>query len=135
MNEKELKVQQKQEVEQKGEATKREKYYIPAVDIFETEDDVTVVAEMPGVTAQGIDVTLEDDVLTIRGTKQEQNMGSTGRVLLREYEPGNYMRRFTVAETIDQEKIKATVNNGMLRVVLPKAEPAKPRKIEVQAEG
>lgn len=133
MSEKELKVQQKQEVEHKGETTKKEKFYIPAVDIFETEKDVTVIAEMPGVSAKGIDVTLEDDVLTIRGMKASDEKPE-GRALLLEYESGNYQRRFTVAETIDQENIKATVNNGMLRVVLPKAEPAKPRKIEVHVE-
>lgn len=130
MNENELKVQQKQEVKHQGETTKREKYYIPAVDIFESEKDVTVIAEMPGVTAEGIEVTLEDDVLTIKGKKAAEL--ATGRILLQEYESGNYQRRFTVAETIDQENIKASMNNGMLRITLPKAEPAKPRKIEVQ---
>lgn len=131
MSEHELRIQQKKEVEQKGETTKHEKYYIPAVDIFESEKEVTVIAEMPGVTSAGIEVTLEDDVLTMKGRKEETEVQS-GRVLLQEYEPGNYQRRFTLAETIDQEKIKASMNNGMLRVVLPKAEPAKPRKIEVQ---
>ena len=130
MGEHELKVQQKKEVEQKAETTNREKYFIPAVDIFESETDVTVIAEMPGVTAEGIEITLEDDVLIMKG-KKELEVG-TGRILLQEYETGNYQRRFTVAETIDQDKIKATMNDGMLRITLPKAEPAKPRKIEVQ---
>ena len=130
MSEHELKVQRRKEVEHKGEATKLDKYYIPAVDIFESATEVTVVAEMPGVKADGIDVTLEDGVLTIRGSKDISEI-SSGRVLHQEYESGNYQRRFTVAETIDQKKIKASVKDGMLRVVLPKAEPAKPRKIEV----
>ena len=130
MSENELKIQQKQEVEHKGETTKREKYFIPAVDIFESEKEVTVIAEMPGVTAEAIEVTLEDDVLTLRGTKMKEVPAS--KILLQEYEPGNYQRRFTVAETIDQENIKASMNNGMLRVTLPKSEPVKPRKIEVQ---
>ena len=130
MSEHELKVQQKKEVEHQGETTKREKYFIPAVDIFESETDVTVIAEMPGVTAEGIEVTLEDNVLTLKGKKEAEL--ETGRVLLQEYESGNYQRRFTVAETIDQDKIKASMNNGMLRITLPKAEPAKPRRIEVK---
>ena len=130
MSDNELKIQQKQEVEHKGETTKREKYFIPAVDIFESENEVTVIAEMPGVIADGMEVTLEDDVLTMRGTRETKI--PAGRVLLQEYEPGNYQRRFTVAETIDQEHIKASMHNGMLRVTLPKAKPVKPRKIEVQ---
>lgn len=131
MSEQELKVQHKQEVEQKGEATKPGKYFIPAVDIFETDQEVTVIAEMPGVTAGGVEVTLEDDVLTIKGRKEAEEHPNA-RVLLQEYESGSYQRRFTVAETIDQEKISASLNNGLLKVVLPKTEPAKPRKIEVQ---
>lgn len=133
MNEQELKVQHKQEVQHRGETTKPEKYFVPAVDIYETEEDVTVIAEMPGVTAAGVDVTLEDDVLTIRGMKEEEDQPQA-RVLLQEYEIGNYQRRFTVAETIDQNNIKASMNNGMLKVILPKAAPAKPRKIEVKVE-
>jgi len=131
MSEQELKVHHKQEVDHKGEATKPGKYFIPAVDIYETEQEVTVIAEMPGVVAGGIDVTLEDDVLTIKGRKETEEHPNA-RILLQEYEPGSYQRRFTVAETIDQEKISASLNNGLLKVVLPKTEPAKPRKIEVQ---
>lgn len=131
MSEQELKVQQKQEVPRQGEATKPGKYFIPAVDIYETDQEVTVIAEMPGVTARGIEVTLEDDVLTIKGRKEAEEHPNA-RVLLQEYESGNYQRRFTVSETIDQDKIRASLNNGLLKVVLPKTEPAKPRKIEVQ---
>ena len=131
MNEQELKVQHKQEVQHKGETTKPEKYYVPAVDIFETDQDVTVIAEMPGVRADGIDVTLEDDVLTISGRKVAEELPNA-RVLLQEFETGNYQRRFTVAETIDQPNIKAVMQNGMLKVILPKTAPAQPRKIEVK---
>ena len=133
MTEQQLKVQHKQEVQHRGETTKSEKYFIPAVDIYETEEDVTVIAEMPGVAANGVDVTLEDDVLTIRG-RMETEKPANARTLLQEYESGNYQRRFTVAETIDQEKIKASMNNGMLTVILPKTAPARPRKIEVRVE-
>lgn len=133
MSEQELKVQHKQEVAQAGEATKPGKYFIPAVDIYETDQEVTVIAEMPGVTAGGIEVTLEDDVLTIKG-KKEAEEHPNARILLQEYESGSYQRRFTVAETIDQDKIRASLNNGLLKVILPKTEPAKPRKIEVQID-
>ena len=132
MSEQELQVQEKQMVQQESEATKPEKYFIPAVDIFEDEDKVTVVAEMPGVKNTGVDVALEDDVLTIRGS-QEVDTPQDARLLLQEYESGSYLRRFTVAETIDQDNIKATMSDGLLTVELPKAAPAKPRKIRVQA--
>ena len=133
MSEQELKIQHKQEVEHKGEETKPGKYFVPAVDIFETDQDVTVIAEMPGVRPGNIEVTLEDDVLTIKGGKETEEHANA-RILLQEYESGSYQRRFTVAETIDQNKIKASLNNGLLKVILPKTEPAKTRKIEVQID-
>ncbi len=132
MSEQELKVQEKQEVQHSGETTKPEKYFVPAVDIFETDKQVTVVAEMPGVSGEGVDILLEDDVLTIKGSKQPEEQ-TAGRILLQEYETGHYLRRFTVSEAIDQEKIEAAMNDGLLTVVLPKTTPAQPRKIEVKA--
>jgi len=131
MSEQELQVQEKQMVAQNSETTKPDRYFVPAVDIFEDDEKVTVVAEMPGVKNTGVDVALEDDVLTIRGERMPEKI--EGRVLLQEYESGSYLRRFTVAETIDQDKIHATMRDGLLRVELPKAAPAKPRKIKVEA--
>jgi HSP20 family protein len=131
MSEQELQVQEKQMVTQDSETTKPDRYFVPAVDIFEDDEKVTVVAEMPGVKNTGVDVALEDDVLTIRGERMPEKI--EGRVLLQEYESGSYLRRFTVAETIDQDKIHATMRDGLLRVELPKSAPAKPRKIKVEA--
>lgn len=130
MAEQELEVQEKQVVQQKSESTKPEKLFIPAVDIFETEESVMVLAEMPGVNNTGVEVSLEDDVLTISGHRQVEEF--EGRLLLQEYENGSYLRKFTVAEAIDQEKITATMTNGLLKVTLPKAAPARPRKVVVQ---
>lgn len=131
MRDDELTVQPKQEVQQSGESTKPEKYYVPAVDIYESEEAVTVVAEMPGVGREGIEIDLEDSVLTLKGAMRAEEP-SDMRVLLREYEPGHYLRRFTVAETIDQQNISAALTDGLLTVVLPKATPARPKRIEVQ---
>ncbi|MDH3392728.1 MAG: Hsp20/alpha crystallin family protein [Desulfobulbaceae bacterium] len=131
MSEKELQVQPKHEVRQGSESTKPEKQFVPAVDIFETEKAVTVVAEMPGVAKAGIEVSLEDGVLTLVG--ERHNGIEKGTPLLREYETGRYVRKFTVSETIDQEHVKATMVNGMLTLVLPKLPPVKPRRIEVKA--
>ncbi|WP_028582409.1 Hsp20/alpha crystallin family protein [Desulfogranum japonicum] len=113
-----------------GENTKGETYYSPMVDIYETPQAVTVVADIPGVTRDGLDISLEDDILTIHGKMTCEI--PEGRVLLQEYEAGHFMRRFTIAETIDQSSISANLDKGVLKIVLPKSAPAKPRKIEVQ---
>ena len=131
MGKEELKVQEKQVVHQDSEATKPGNFFVPAVDIFETEEQVTVIAEMPGVDNTGVDVSLEDDVLTICGNREEDT--SSDRMILQEYENGGYQRKFTVSESIDQGKIQASMSGGLLRVILPKAAPTQPRKIEVQA--
>ncbi|MDG4474620.1 Hsp20/alpha crystallin family protein [Thiovibrio frasassiensis] len=131
MTEKEMQIQQKQEVQQAGEPTKPEKQYVPAVDIFETAEAVNVLAEMPGVAKEGVEIELENETLTIRGVMAPVVCeGET--VLLQEFQPGSYLRKFTVAETIDQEKIQATMADGVLTLVLPKLAPAKPRRIEVR---
>lgn len=132
MTEKEMQVSKKKEVQQAGEPTKTERQFLPAVDIFETDDAVTVLAEMPGVDKGGVDINLEDDVLTLKG-KREGDAGKDEVVLLKEYESGSYLRRFTVSEAIDRDKIEATMQDGMLTLKLPKVAPAKPRKIEVKA--
>ncbi len=130
MTEQELKLQEKKAASSGGETTKNEAYFAPHVDIFETEKNVTVIADMPGVTPEGIDLSLEDNVLTIQGYRSLESQ--TGRVLLEEYESGHYLRRFTVAETINQDKIEASLVDGVLKVYLPKAGPAQPKKIEVK---
>ena len=131
MTEKEMQIQRKQEVQQAGEPTKPEKQYVPAVDIFETAEAVNVLAEMPGVAREGVEIELENETLTIRGVMAP--CGCEGEtVLLREFAPGSYLRKFTVAETIDQEKIQATMADGVLTLVLPKVAPVKPRRIEVR---
>lgn len=130
MTDQELKIQEKKAAQPGGETTKNETYFAPHVDIFETERDVTVVAEVPGVTVDGVDLALEDNILTIQGHRVAPKI--SGRVLLEEYESGHYLRRFTVAETIDQERIEASLVDGVLTVRLPKAGPAQPKKIEVK---
>jgi HSP20 family protein len=130
MTEQELKVQEKKAAQPGDESTKNETYFAPHVDIYETDKEVAVIADMPGVTAEGIELSLEDNILTLQGHRAPQK--HTGRIVLEEYESGHYLRRFTVAETIDQEKIGASLADGVLTVRLPKAVPAQPRKIEVK---
>jgi len=130
MTEQELRIQEKKAANPGGETTKNETYFAPHVDIFETEKEVTVLADMPGVTTDGINLSLEDNILTLQGHRPPWKQ--TGRIILEEYESGHYLRRFTVAETIDQDRIEASLADGVLKVRLPKTRPAQPKKIEVK---
>ena len=105
--------------------------FVPPADIYEARDNIVVLAEMPGVAPDGIDITLERRVLTIRGRNAGQ--GHTGyQRVYNEYADGDYERVFTLSENIDRDRIEATLNDGVLHLVLPKAETAKPRKIELK---
>jgi HSP20 family protein len=130
MTERELKIQEKKAAQSGDESTKNETYHAPHVDIYETDREVAVIADLPGVTVEGIELSLEDNILTIQGYRAP--IKQAGRLLLEEYETGHYLRRFTVSETIDQEKIGASLVDGVLTVHLPKVAPAQPRKIEVK---
>jgi len=129
---KELKVKEKQEVSAPAEHTTPGPVFTPAVDIFETEKDITLLADMPGVTPERLSIDLRDDTLTLTGDI-EPFEGPNEQDIVVEYEVGKYFRQFTLSEVIDQEKIEATLNDGVLRLNLPKVAKAKPRKITVQA--
>lgn len=126
----ELKIQEKKPVQPNGENTKPDTYFAPHVDIYETGQEVVVLADVPGVAPDGIDLALEDNILTIQAHRAP--VKHLGRLILEEYETGHYLRRFTVAETIDQERIEAALVNGVLKVRLPKLGPSQPKKIEVK---
>lgn len=132
MTGKKMKLQRRKEVRQEGESTKNVKQFLPAVDIFETAAAVTVLADMSGVCKECVEVSLDDGVLTLKG-QMDIEPEKDARVLLKEFEAGHYIRRFTISESIDQEKISATMVNGVLRLELPKVAPGVPRKIAVQA--
>jgi HSP20 family protein len=126
----ELQVQQKREVEKKTETTTPARVFVPVTDIFETPEALTVVLEMPGVDRNSVEASVENDVLTIEGridfTKYEAM-----QPVYTEYNVGHYARSFEVSNTIDQSKISAEIKDGVVTIVLPKAEQAKPRKIQV----
>ncbi|WP_299029103.1 Hsp20/alpha crystallin family protein [uncultured Thermanaerothrix sp.] len=104
----------------------------PAVDIIETHDDILILADMPGVNQDNVEVTLEKNILTIRGTVQSH--APQGYNLdYAEYEGGDYERTFTLTEDIDREKIEALMKQGVLHLRLPKAGPARVRRIPVKA--
>ena len=126
----ELQVQQKREVDKKPESTIPARRFLPVTDIFETGDELKVILEMPGVDKESVDVRVENDVLTIEGQVDfTKYQGLTP--LYTEYNVGNYARSFQLSSKIDQERIGAELKDGVITLVLPKAEKAKSRKIQV----
>jgi HSP20 family protein len=113
------------------ERTRSGPVYSPAVDIFESDDAITVLADMPGVKAEDLKVDLRDNVLTLSGRVSAPE-GSAETGILIEYQPGTFLRQFTLGETIEQSKIDAKLSDGVLRLELPKLERLKPRQISVR---
>lgn len=113
------------------EQTRPGPVYSPAVDIFETDTAITVLADMPGVKPDQLEIDLRDSVLTLKG-RVSPLMAANEVDVLREYEAGTFFRQFTLSETIDQAKIDAHLSDGVLRLELPKVERAKPRQIMVR---
>ncbi len=128
----ELQVQQKREVEKQQEATTPMRAFMPNADIFETEDALTVVLEMPGVNRDNIDIGVESGVLTVEGKINFDKYEGLEPVYS-EYNVGPYRRSFRISSRIDQDKINAEMRDGVITLTLPKAEEAKPRKIEVKS--
>ncbi len=115
-----------------AEQTRPGPVFSPAVDIFESDNSITVLADMPGVKPQDLQIDLRESVLTLtaRVTMPESPNESD---VLREYRPGTFFRQFTLSETINQTGIDAKLADGVLRLELPKVEKAKPRQITVRA--
>ena len=127
----ELKVRGKQEVASPAEQTTPGLVFAPAVDIFETETEITLLADMPGVKADDLTIDLRDNTLTLAADVTPVD-GANEEELLVEYETGRYYRQFTLGEIVDQERINAKLNDGVLRLSLPKIEKATPKKITVK---
>lgn len=128
----EIQAKEKQEATPSVEQTRPGRTFVPAVDIFETEKAITLIADMPGVSSESLDIDLRENILTLAG-EVENPQPKTETDLMREYYTGKYFRQFTLSEVIDQGKIDARLTDGVLRLDLPKVEKAKPRKIAVQA--
>lgn len=106
-----------------------ERYVAPPVDIFENEDGLTLCADLPGVSRESLEIEVKNDVLTIQGRPARL---SSGAPVYREFEVPGYFRQFQLSDAVDSNRIRAELKNGVLTLHLPKAEEAKPRKIEVQ---
>jgi HSP20 family molecular chaperone IbpA len=126
----ELSVQEKKELTSKEEKTVPGRFYIPYADIYETEDALAVLLEMPGVEKKDIDVSLENDVLRVEGRIDFGKYEGMEPVYT-EYNVGHYTRSFSLSSKIDQQAIKADVSEGVLTLTLPKVKEAQPRRIAI----
>ncbi len=128
-----LERQEPKAVSSRVERTRDRQVLSPAVDIVENNDEIVLTADMPGIDQQSVDITLEQDVLTIEGRMAGEEPGEGYALGLREFHDGDYRRVFTLATDVDRDRISAQVKNGVLRLVLPKAEPATAKRITVHA--
>jgi HSP20 family molecular chaperone IbpA len=128
MTQNEINVPEKQETRE--EVTRAGRTYVPQVDIYETKEGLWLWADMPGVDEKSLNVHLDNGVLTIEGqvdVKDYENVTP----LYTEYNVGNYVRRFTLSNDVDTDRIVARMQNGVLALEIPKSERAKPRRITV----
>ncbi|MBN2416090.1 Hsp20/alpha crystallin family protein [bacterium] len=129
---KSIQKQESQAIEQ-SERIRSGKVFLPATDIIETDNEIIIRADMPGVNEKAIDITLDNKVLTIQGCVDQDTPGDY-QLAYSEYETGDYLRKFTLSDAIEQEKINARYKEGVLEVTLPKAEKMKARQITVTSE-
>ncbi len=116
------------DIQGREETRSTEKYIRPAVNIVETDDGLVLTAEIPGAAKESLDINVEKGILTISAPA---SLTSPGTPASREFELANYYRQFSIPESLDHEKARAEYTNGILTLRVPKAEVAKPRKIEV----
>ena len=129
---KELQVKEKHEIATPAEQTRPGLLFTPEVDIFETDREITMLADIPGVASDGVNIDLRDGVLTLIGNFKPWEGPEESDVLI-EFETGKYYRQFTLSDAIDQNNINAKLEDGVLRLTLPKAQKAVPRQITVTA--
>jgi HSP20 family protein len=124
----ELTVREKQELANKEEKTTPGRHFVPAADIFETDEALTVIMEMPGVDKKNVNIALENEVLRVDGRIDFSKYQGMEPVYT-EYNVGHYARSFTLSDRIDRDKISAQLDNGVLTLTLPKAKGSLPRRI------
>jgi len=126
----ELEVQEKKELVSKEEATVPARYFMPHTDIFETDDALNVILEVPGVERKDVEVSVENDVLKIDAKIGFKNYEGLEPVYT-EYNVGHFTRSFTLSNKLDQQQISAHLQDGVLTLVLKKAKEAQPRRIAI----
>ena len=128
MGQKDIAVKSGRDIE--GREQTHDLFIRPAVDIFETDEGLTLIADLPGVTKEDLHVDIEQGLLTVQA---KANSYLKGDLIKREFLPGNFYRQFQLSDVVDTEKIAAEMKNGVLTLKLPKSEAAKPRHIAISA--
>lgn len=128
----EMTVKQEESQVARVEKTRDRRTYTPNVDIVETDNEYLVMADMPGVVADAVDIRYEQGVLTIYGRAEPRQDEEKTNYLLYEYGVGDYYRSFRLGEGIDPDRIEANLRDGVLELRLPKSESSKPKKIAVK---
>ena len=126
----ELAVREKRELAAKEERTVPGRFFVPHTDVYETEDALTVVMEVPGVPREAVEIELKDDVLRVEGRIDPSRYGGLEPVYT-EYSVGHWARSFSLSDRVDRERIGAQLEDGVLTLTLPKTAEARPRRIEV----
>jgi len=127
-----LKVKEKSELTTPAEQTRPGLVFTPAADIFETDKEITLLADMPGVRPKDLNIDLDENILTLDGDVKSPE-GANEVDVITEYRTGKYYRQFRLSQVVDQAKIDAELKDGVLRLKLPKVEAARPRKIAVKS--
>lgn len=126
----ELEVSQKKEISpEAGEPTRQGVSFVPDVDITESDEAIVLYADLPGVRKDDLDIDVREGVLTLTATVEKAP--ENRNLIYQEYDIGGFQRRFTLGDRIDQERITASMSNGVLTLFLPKMEQHQPRKIKV----
>ena len=107
--------------------------FTPPIDIYESDQGLVLHADLPGVSIQTLELQVQDNKLTLFG-RVTSSIPEGARIRHQEYEVGDFLRSFILSDEVDHERISATMNNGVLKVVLPRADKGEPRRIEVKTE-
>ena len=129
MTEQQITQHQKSSPAVREEMRSQSRYLTPAVDIFETNENLVLIADMPGVEKGSLEINLEKGILTLKG---EIKLARKGQLLFHEFSADNYYRQFKLSEEIDMDKASAELENGILTLSMPKSEAAKPKRIEIR---
>lgn len=123
-------VHDKREIREQ-EGTREGLYFQPSVDIYESDESLTLVADVPGSTADDVEIDLRDNLLTL--TARASRLDERWKPLYQEYRLGHYLRQFRLGQQIDQKRISAQIRDGVLTLTLPKAESAIPKRIQIRS--